>query len=111
MANLTWGQFAKRNRFDNNITALYNRAKNDEPMHFVDKHGNINGDGMKLYVKSELGSQTKSYSLHMSSLRIKSQLLDLTSIKQHRAVSSQMFGSLHQQFGKSRVLIFKYFNL
>lgn len=51
MANLTWGQFAKRNRFENNITVLYNRAKNNEPMHFVDKQGSINGDGMKLYAK------------------------------------------------------------
>ena len=51
MANLTWGQFAKRNRFENNVTVLYNRAKNNEPMHFVDKQGSINGDGMRLYVK------------------------------------------------------------
>jgi len=51
MANLTWGQFAKRNRFESNITVLYNRAKNNEPMHFVDKQGNVNEDGMKLYAK------------------------------------------------------------
>lgn len=38
--NLTWGQFAKRNRFENNITVLHKRAKTETPMFFADPKNN-----------------------------------------------------------------------
>lgn len=38
--NLTWGQFAKRNRFENNISVLHKRAKDGTPMFFAEPKNN-----------------------------------------------------------------------
>jgi hypothetical protein len=38
--NLSWGQFAKKNRFENNVTVLYQRAKNETPMFFAEPKNN-----------------------------------------------------------------------
>jgi len=38
--NLTWTQFAKRNRFENNITVLHRRAKTETPMFFAEPKNN-----------------------------------------------------------------------
>jgi hypothetical protein len=38
--NLSWTQFAKKNRFENNVTVLYQRAKNETPMFFEEPKNN-----------------------------------------------------------------------
>ena len=38
--NLSWTQFAKKNRFENNVTVLYQRAKNQTPMFFAEPKNN-----------------------------------------------------------------------